>query len=106
MAWETRGNGRYYYRKRRAGNTVCSEYIGAGPGAEMVAELDQAARDRRVKARAAEMAAQKADLAIDKQLDQLGDLVRAMTTAALVAGGYHTHKGQWRQMRVTDDKST
>jgi hypothetical protein len=104
MAWLR--HGRYWYRSRRIGDRVISEYLGAGPVAQMAAERDQAARDRRAKARAAEMAAQKADLAIDKQLDQLGDLVRAMTTAALVAGGYHTHKGQWRQMRVTDDKST
>ena len=65
----------------------------------MAAELDQAERDQRVKARASELAAQKADLAIDEQLDQLGDAVRAMTSAALMAGGYHTHRGQWRKSR-------
>jgi hypothetical protein len=102
MSWEKRGNGRYYYRKRRVGKTVYSEYIGAGPGAELVAALDQKERDRRAAARTAELEAQRADLAIDRELDRLGDIVRTITAAALVAGGYHTHKGQWRQMRKTN----
>jgi hypothetical protein len=28
MGWETRDNRAYYYRKRRTGNTVQSEYVG------------------------------------------------------------------------------
>ena len=41
MGWETRGNGKYYYRKRRIGDKVVSEYVGTGPGAELIAELQR-----------------------------------------------------------------
>ena len=102
MAWETRGNRPYYYRKQRIGGHVYSEYVGADPVAQMLAILDQEERDRLAKARAAELEAQKADLAIDRELDQLGDLIRDITAAALVTSGYHTHAGQWRKAR---DKS-
>jgi hypothetical protein len=99
MGWETRGVRLYYYRKQRVGNKVYSEYVGAGLLAEASAILDQQERERLAAVRAAELEAQKADLAIDRELDRLGDLIRAMTGAALVAGGYRTHKGQWRRKR-------
>jgi hypothetical protein len=99
MAWETRGNGQYYYRKKRIGNKVYSEYVGAGLLAEASAIIDQRERDNRAAARAAELEEQKADLAIDRELNRLGNIIRTINAAALVAGGYHTHKGQWRRQR-------
>ena len=30
MGWEKRGNGLYYYRKKRMGQRVVSEYMGTG----------------------------------------------------------------------------
>ena len=40
MGWETRGNGTYYYRKVRRGGRVCSEYVGRGLVADMLADID------------------------------------------------------------------
>jgi hypothetical protein len=102
MGWETRGNGRYYYRKQRVGGKVYSEYVGAGLLAEASAILDQNERDRLAATRATEREAQKADHATDWELDQLGNVIRTITAASLVAGGYHTHKGQWRRKRNDD----
>ena len=45
MAWETRGNGTYYYRKVRRDGVVRSEYVGAGLVAEALAGLDGIGRD-------------------------------------------------------------
>ena len=95
MSWEGRHNRRYYYRKRRQGDRVISEYVGAGELAEACAALDtlegeirRAARERR-----------RADRALDARVDQACDFIRALTCAALLVGGYHTHKGQWRKKR-------
>ena len=47
MAWEKRGNNSYYYQKRRIGDRVVSDYIGAGPVAEMIALTDADERQRK-----------------------------------------------------------
>ena len=41
MTWENRGNNRYYYRMKRKGDRVVSEYYGNGPFAEMLAVEDE-----------------------------------------------------------------
>jgi len=40
MAWETRGGHSYYYRKKRMGNKVLSEYVGKGLVAQEIASKD------------------------------------------------------------------
>ncbi len=45
MGWESRGGGgRYYTRSRRVAGRVEREYLGTGPGAELVAIQDELAR--------------------------------------------------------------
>jgi hypothetical protein len=34
-----------------------------------------------------------------RQVVDVVDLIRTLTHAALIAAGYHTHKGQWRKRR-------
>ena len=99
MGWETRGNGRYYYRKVRDGGRVRSEYIGAGLAAEMLAEVDEFDRQRRQledEARRAEVDAERHTAATLAEVDRM---VQTMTAAALIAAGYHTHRRQWRRQR-------
>ena len=38
MAWEERNGNRYFYRKRRVGDRVISEYVGGDFMAEFIAE--------------------------------------------------------------------
>lgn len=99
MGWETRGNREYYYRKRRDGEKVISQYVGAGSFAALIARADELDRERHREALIAERKAQEADLALDRQVNQACDLVRTMTAAELLSKGYHTHKGQWRKKR-------
>ena len=48
MTWESRHRRqRYYYRKRRVRGRVVSEYVGAGPAAMLVAEMDRISRRQR-----------------------------------------------------------
>ena len=104
MGWEERGGRRYYYRKRREGRRVVSEYVGGGPLAEEIAEMLEGEREyeevvRRRRQR--ERAALEAEAA---EVRAVGELVRTITHAALLAGGYHTHKGQWRKRRESEGK--
>jgi len=47
MAWEKRGDNLYYYRKKRHGRQVTSDYVGGGPLAQRLSELDQEEREER-----------------------------------------------------------
>jgi hypothetical protein len=100
MAWERRGNnGLYYYRKRREGGRVISEYIGRGELAKAIATLDALDRERRELEREAWRLEREEILEHGRMVDQAGDTVRMLTRAWLVAHGYRAHRGQWRRKR-------
>ena len=99
MGWESRGNGRYYYRKVRRGGRVESEYIGAGVLAEAVAELAADARGDSAAARRAWAKTVQAERRHDAALAEVDDMVRTMSAAVLIAAGLHTHRRQWRRQR-------
>ena len=94
MAWETRGNGRYYYRKIRVGNQVFSDYYGNGETAVLIAQLDAIEREQKEAERQAFKQVKADNREMDKKLDEIGRLVRETVAAVLVANGYHTHKGR------------
>ena len=99
MAWETRGNGRYYYRKVRDGGRVRSEYIGAGMLAEAHAGLDEIDRHSAAAGRVAWAATVQAERDAERAIDEAADVAEALTAAVLIAAGYHTHRRQWRRQR-------
>ena len=96
MAWEQRAKKHYYYRKRRYGQCVVSEYVGAGELAETAAALDALEREAG-QARRRRWAAIRA---FDAQVDQACDLIQALACSALLVAGHHLHKGQWRKARL------
>ncbi len=99
MGWEERKGRFYYYRKRREGGRVVSEYVGDGPLADACEALDEAEKEKR---RLEREALRQEREALDRQAGQVKDVldqIRALTHAALIAGGYHMHKGQWRKRR-------
>jgi hypothetical protein len=99
MAWEDRNGRRYYYRKRREGNRVVSEYVGGGFSGQFAEILDLENR-RETEHKRRELQKQKRQAAaIDRQVDQAGTYTQAITRACLLLAGYHTHKGQWRKRR-------
>jgi len=95
MGWEDHRGKRYYYRKRRVGKRVVSDYIGAGPYAEQVAANAARAQAQRAKAQAR----LTADREVEVILRKLDRLAAALTRATLLAEGYHTHRGEWRKQR-------
>lgn len=99
MGWEQRGNKSYYYRKRREGGRVRSEYVGRGAVAQISVEIIQDAQLNRKTEREALRCARQADAKIDRQLATAEAVISALTNAQLSADGYHKHKGQWRRKR-------
>lgn len=102
MSWETRGNNRYYYRRRKVRGRVVAEYIGAGALADAVAGLDEQQRRERQRAAAELRAIIEGDNRTVAALAEIDELVRTATTAVLIANGYHTHRRQWRKMSRID----
>lgn len=99
MGLEVRKNGVYYYKKRRVGSKVVSEYVGTGLQADM-ATLDQAFENRDKSKKKAEKEQIKARFqASNRQFKEAEKLIRALTRATLIVNGYHTHKRQWRRQR-------
>jgi len=99
MGWEQRGGGMYYYRKRREGDRIVSEYVGSGPLAELASTFDDLAREKRSLRRKRMQQEREAIRAVDAKVEEICSMVRALTCGALLSAGYHTHKGQWRRKR-------
>ena len=99
MSWETRGNNRYYYRRRKVNGRVVTEEIGAGYLAEVVAVLDEGDRHERNRAAAEFRQIVEAERQTAATLDEVDGLIRDAVAAVLLAHGYHTHKRQWRRQR-------
>jgi len=102
MPWETRRRKRYYYTKRRQGNRIVSGYIGAGESAHLIATLDALYREQRAFDLCQWRCEQKSRRLADAEIDHLGASIRLLVAAALLAAGYHTHKGQWRSRNDQD----
>jgi hypothetical protein len=99
MAWK---NG-YYYRNRRINGRVVSEYHGTGYGAELVAQLDAHERQQDEVRRKAWQELRQRQAALDKLVDDVGDLVTPLLEAVLLTTGHHQHKRQWRRKRDSSE---
>ena len=99
MAWEDRRGRQYYYRKKRIGKHVVSEYIGSGFLGEIVAEMEAEEREQRKYERSKFKKMKEETRVMDNELDSIGDLIRTLIRAKLILSGYHPHKGQWRKRR-------
>lgn len=99
MGWETRGGRSYYYRKEREGARVRSVYVGAGVMGRGLALLDGLGRAEAEERRAELMREREADEIVEAEIAALGEMVETLTTAAMLAAGYHTHKREWRRLR-------
>ena len=98
MSWETRGNNRYYYRRRKVGGQIETEYIGSGTVADFIARQDEIDRQRRAAAAAEWQALVADDQSLAETIAAVDDLVKTLTAGVLLANDYHTHRRQWRKM--------
>ena len=95
MAWK---NG-YYYRNRRNGDQVVSEYVGGGAVGVFVAQADEEKRQEAQQQRQAWQAAVDTEKQLDAQLDEVTALVNAYAGALMLATGHYQHKRQWRKQK-------
>jgi hypothetical protein len=95
---ETRRNGNlYYYRKRRVGNKVISEYRGGGEVIQFEVAWQDCRNREREQEREITRAANIAE--IDTQLDHLEKRLKVRIASSLLLAGFHRHKRQWRKRR-------
>jgi hypothetical protein len=100
MGIEQRRNGNlYYYKKRREGSKVISEYQGGGEIVPILQHIE--ARDRAEKeAERERQRIERMSMAeIDKQIDEFSKMVDTLMEAELISKGFHQHKRQWRKRR-------
>ena len=95
MAWETRNNRRYYYRKRRVGRSVVSEYQGTREAGVIAAAADARRRAKRAAVRKRIECMKRNDRTAHRFCRQL----RTAAASILERDGYRRHKGQWRRSR-------
>lgn len=99
MAWEERGNNKYYYRKKKIDGRVISEYVGKGARAQQIALLDLKIRQDR-KEESINIRQQKEKFYLfNNQVIQMSLLVDRMVGGFLIIAGFHQYKGQWRRRR-------
>lgn len=102
MAWKQIGNHAYYYKSRREGGRVVTEYVGRGQVASLIAQMDALTREDRELEREEREAIEDRE----RELAAWSDRVETLATAAMIAAGFHKHKGQWRRRRdARDDRA-
>ena len=95
MGWQ---NG-YYYRKRRHGKRIISEYIGSGYAGLLAEMQDAHERQQREAERERCRALVEQENAVDKQIEAVAAKVDTLVTAVFLAAGYRQHRRQWRMKR-------
>ncbi len=97
MGYEVRRNGLYYYRKRREGKRVVSEYVGGGAAGCMAALLDAEVREGRALERARLMELRGTARAVDALVADVDSAAGEAVAAAYEAAGYFKRRGEWRR---------
>jgi hypothetical protein len=99
MAWESRGSHHYFYRKRREGRRVVSEYLGNGAAANLTSILTQQEREEHEIERSGRRIWQAELAEVEQQTAELARIIQTFLSATLLISDFHPHKGQWRRRR-------
>ena len=99
MGWKTINRRRYYYKSERDGGRVKTTYVGPGESGVLFSLLaleDRAEREAEREQRKFEREEFEAE---EKTVADWFDDVQAAAEDAMIAAGFHKHKGQWRRKR-------
>ena len=101
MGWE---KGRYYTRSRKVNGRVLREYVGGGEIGALAAELDTIQRERREFERESWRIEKEETEAFDETIAQVCQMADIIARAAMLASGFHRHRGEWRRRRVRKER--
>ncbi|MFP5260887.1 MAG: hypothetical protein ACLGJB_03150 [Blastocatellia bacterium] len=100
MGIEQRRNGNlYYYKKKRVGNRVISEYVGGGLVVDLAQKRAEIEQEQKQAERERQRIERMSMAEIDKQIDDFSRMVDTLMEAELISKGFHQHKRQWRRRR-------
>jgi hypothetical protein len=99
MGWKQINGRRYFYKSEREGGRVKSTYFGAGVDGSLIAEMIALEQLERIEEREREREEREESDAEEQSISDWFDGVQAVADAAMVAVGFHKHKGQWRRRR-------
>ncbi|MDA1052703.1 MAG: hypothetical protein O3C40_19790 [Planctomycetota bacterium] len=99
MGWE---KDRYYTRSRKVNGRVVREYIGGGEVGALVAQMDAVERERREWERECWRLEKEEMEAFDSSVAKVCQMADIIAKAAMVAAGFHRHRGEWRRRRVQE----
>jgi len=101
MGWETRGNKKYYYYKRRKGQTITSTYWGSTDNdiAVRMADIDHNCRIINQLEKEQKQAEKDQYELLHKEILEVEDLIKSLTKATYLISGLHKPKGIWRKLR-------
>jgi hypothetical protein len=99
VALEHRDGCTYYYRTVRSGDKVRKIYLGAGELARIVHEREIMNRTLKAAKRDRDREELEHLEALAAPVMELCEISDVLTRAAIVASGFHRHKGEWRMAR-------
>jgi hypothetical protein len=99
MGWKLINGREFYYRCEREGGRVTTTYLGGGTLGQLAELLDAEERAERAAEREAARIEQEEADAEERAIAEWFDSVQAVADAAMMAAGYHKHRGQWRRKR-------
>ena len=100
MGIEQRRNGNlYYYKKKRVGNRVISEYVGGGLVVDLAQKRAEIEREQKQSESELQGIERMSMAEIDKQIDEFSRMVDTLMEAELISMGFHQHKRRWRRRR-------
>lgn len=98
MAFENRNGRTYYYRKKRIGNRVISEYVGGGEVADLIAGLDELKREQKQFETQIEREMRKESEEIDQDLTEIESKINLIIEGFLISKGFYKSKSrEWRK---------
>ena len=101
MGWKMAG---ITQRSRKVNGRVVREYIGGGEVGALVAQMDAIDRECRESERECWRLEKEEMEAFDASVAKVCQMADLIAKAAMVAAGFHRHRGEWRRRRVQKEE--